>query len=377
MISHRTAECPIDLILPELFATKGGIQKYGFNLICAIQKVRPNQRIRVFIRNDHQSDLKTKAWAGVEWYAAGRSNIRMITALLNAAYRSKPILLLSAHPNFAPLQWIHHQLTGSPSWCSAHGIDTWNLKFGIKRWALGRLQHLLPVSRFTAERLRVQLNGRKVPISILPNCFDSEVFYPGARPEYLLARYGLNASQPIVFTLSRLSKEDNYKHIDRLITAVASLLKQWPNLKLLVAGVGDDQPRLISQAHSLGIEKSIIFTGQLKTDEIADHHRLASIFALPSSGEGFGIVFLEALGCGKPVLAGNRDGSTDPLADGQHGLLVDPYLPLSPSLEALLSGKGEDLWYQPEKLAETVNSKFGISAFCKNLEMLLSNLETI
>lgn len=77
----------------------------------------------------------------------------------------------------------------------------------------------------------------------------------------------------------------------------------------------------------------MLLTGHIADAELADHYRLATPFALPSEREGFGIVFLEALGCGRPVLAGNRDGSVDPLANG--------WLRLSggsaPALQALLA----------------------------------------
>jgi glycosyltransferase involved in cell wall biosynthesis len=58
-----------------------------------------------------------------------------------------------------------------------------------------------------------------------------------------------------------------------------------------------------------------------------DHYRMCDVFAMPSKGEGFGIVFLEALACGRPVIAGNCDGSRDAVLDGELGFLVDPDSP--------------------------------------------------
>ncbi|MCP9825029.1 glycosyltransferase family 4 protein [Synechococcus sp. EJ6-Ellesmere] len=366
---------PIDLLLPELFAADGGIQRYSRTLIQALQVVQPHAPLRVFIRNDHPQHIPTKPWPGISWHPARGSSARMARSLARAARNQRPQLLLSTHPNFAPLQVLHHKLTGSPSWCSAHGIEVWDLRRGPKRWALARLQRLLPVSRFTAARLQLQLGAGCPPIGVLPNSFDQTRFSPGARSPQLLQRYGLHSGQPLILSLSRLSQADAYKNLHKLIEALPALLARWPALRLLIAGEGDDKPRLQSLANQMGVGQQVIFSGRIAEAELADHHRLATVFALPSTGEGFGIVFLEALGCGRPVLAGNRDGSLDPLGDGRFGLLVDPHLPLAPALASLLARQGEDLWFQPQALAQAVGEAFGFVAFCERLDAQLATLE--
>lgn len=367
---------PIDLLLPELFASDGGIQRYSQTLIQALQVVRPRTPLRVFIRNDYPQHLPRTGLSGIRFYPAMGSIFRMAHSLAKAASSQYPQLLLSTHPNFAPLQLLHHRITGSPSWCSAHGIEVWNLHRGVKRSALARLQRLLPVSRFTAERLQLQLGAGCPPMEVLPNSFDQSFFSPGTRSSLLLNRYGLRATQPIIFSLSRLSSADDYKNIHTLIEALPALLPRWPELCLLIAGDGDDKPRLQALANQIGVDGHVIFSGRISQDELADHHRLATVFALPSTGEGFGIVFLEALGCGCPVLAGNRDGSQHPLIDGRFGLLVDPHLPLAPALASLLTKQGQDLWFQPHFLAHEVGEAFGFTAFCERLDAQLATLKS-
>ena len=363
---------PIDLLLPELFASEGGIQAYSRTLLLALRRIRPDQPLRVFIRNDCRHHLPRSGWPGITWYSCQRSSARMVASVLWAARCRRPRLLLSTHANFAPLQHLHHRITGTPSWCSAHGIEVWNLRAGPKRWGLRQLQRLLPVSRFTAERISQQLGANCPPQGLLPNSFDPQRFQPGPRPQPLLERYGLQRHQPLIFTLSRLSSFDRYKNIDALISALPPLLRNWPDLRLIVAGTGDDQPRLQHLAKVLGLEREVIFAGRIPDDELPDHYRLATLFALPSEKEGFGIVFLEALGSGLPVLAGNRDGSIDPLVSGRLGLLVDPRLPLAPALASLLARQGDPLWFQPEQLAREVAQRFGFDAFCEQLEAQLN-----
>lgn len=362
----------IDLLITELFAAEGGIQVYSRTLLRALQSQRPDLRLRVFIRNDRPEQLPHTGWQGIEWHAACGSSLRLALSLLQATIRRRPDLLISTHPNFSPLQWLHQLLTGTPSWASAHGIDVWQLRPGLMTWSLSRLRRLLPVSRFTSERLRLQLARRCPELTVLPNSFDHSRFTPGPRPPELLQRYRLQPQQPVILTLSRLSPFDRYKNIDALILALPGLLQRWPDLRLMVAGEGADRGRLMQLAESQGLRDHVIFTGLLPAAELVDHYRLATVFALPSEKEGFGIVFLEAMGCGLPTLAGNRDGSCDPLADGEFGLLVDPRLPLAPPLEALLGGYGRPLWFDPAALSLAVAGAFGFPALCSRLEQILA-----
>ena len=89
-------------------------------------------------------------------------------------------------------------------------------------------------------------------------------------------------------------------------------------------GDGDDRPRLESLAVECGVAENVQFAGSVPPEELPDYFRLADVFVMPSTGEGFGIVFLEAMATGVRVIGGNQDGSADPLADGQLGWAVDP-----------------------------------------------------
>ena len=89
---------------------------------------------------------------------------------------------------------------------------------------------------------------------------------------------------------------------------------------VVVSADGD----LRGQAAACAVEDAVIFTGEIQADERADYLALASVFAMPSTGEGFGIVLLEAAACGIPAIGGDQDGSVDALADGAIGVLVNP-----------------------------------------------------
>ena len=76
--------------------------------------------------------------------------------------------------------------------------------------------------------------------------------------------------------------------------------------------------------NTLGLERTVVFTGKVLESEKADHYRLADAYVMPSQGEGFGITLLEAMACGIPVLASTRDGTSEAIRKGELGILVDP-----------------------------------------------------
>src|SRR5207249_10072823 len=78
---------------------------------------------------------------------------------------------------------------------------------------------------------------------------------------------------------------------------------------------------------SLGVERHVVFAGYIPEEQKADHYRLADAFVMPGRGEGFGIVYLEAMACGIPVVASKADASREAVLDGRLGVLADPSNP--------------------------------------------------
>jgi glycosyltransferase involved in cell wall biosynthesis len=148
-------------------------------------------------------------------------------------------------------------------------------------------------------------------------------------------------------------------------------------LSYLIVGKGNDTERVQALAAELGMADCLTLCGFVPDEELADHYRLANVYAMPSDGEGFGIVFLEAMACGIPVLAGNLDGSVDALADGKLGQLVDPRSieAIADGLVALLSGKGPADWFKPEILRAQCMEHYGQGAFREGALQLIASLE--
>ena len=122
----------------------------------------------------------------------------------------------------------------------------------------------------------------------------------------------------------------------------------------------------------------MIFTGYVPDEELVAYYNLCDVFVMPSKGEGFGIVYLEALACGKPVVAGNHDGAREPLLDGRLGMLVDADSPseVAAAVISIFSGSADVRLLDPEYLRTEVIRNFGPDAFQQRLNRALNRYET-
>jgi glycosyltransferase involved in cell wall biosynthesis len=210
----------------------------------------------------------------------------------------------------------------------AHGIEVWGKMGWLKMMMLRKCDLILPVSNFTKQKM-MQLHGLpQQKFCVLNNSLDPFLERPltKEKDKSLLSRYGLQASDKILLTVARMADTELYKGYDRVIQSLPALVNQYAGIKYLLAGKYGSQEkiRLDALISHHGLSDVVKLTGYIPDEELAAHFNLADIFIMPSEKEGFGIVFIEAMFYGKPVIAGNKDGSVDALCNGEMGLLVDP-----------------------------------------------------
>ena len=137
----------------------------------------------------------------------------------------------------------------------------------------------------------------------------------------------------VVLTVGRIAAAERYKGHDVMLEAWPAVLRRVPDAEYWIVGDGDDRARLESQARELGIAASVRFKGSVSSQELDVCYDRCCIFAMPARtelearaprGEGFGIVFLEAMAHGKPVLGPRVGAPAEFIHSGEHGLLVDP-----------------------------------------------------
>jgi glycosyltransferase involved in cell wall biosynthesis len=315
--------------VPDWHGQKGGIQVYSSFVIAALKELRPDLGCEVFIKNDDHPAPPESIAANWRIRSAGSWPRFTRTAAYSAqigllGYLRQPCLVIATHLHFAPVaRWLKRQKS-IPYWLVAHGIEAWNIDKPSLRTALKEADQVFAVSHYTRDRLVAQGILTPKSIALLPNTLQPREFHIGPKPEYLLKRYGLTPDQPVIFTLARLAAAEQYKGYDQLLRALPQIARAVPQVRYILAGRGDDQPRIVKLIKQLGLTGRVILTGYIPDHELCDHYNLCDVFAMPSKGEGFGIVYLEALACGKPVLAGNQDGSADALCQGELGALIDP-----------------------------------------------------
>ncbi len=213
---------------------------------------------------------------------------------------------------------------------STHGHEVgWSMLPGA-RGALRRIgdgtDTITFVSRYTRGRFASAF-GPEAGLEHLPSGVDTEVFRPdpAARAE-LRARYGLG-DRPTVLCLSRLVPR---KGQDMLIRALPQIRRRIDGAVLVIVGGGPYEGRLRELVSRVGVEEHVVITGGVPAAELAAHHTIADVFAMPcrtrGAGldvEGLGIVYLEASATGVPVVAGRSGGAPETVRDGETGRVVD------------------------------------------------------
>lgn len=273
-------------------------------------------------------------------------------------------LIFCGHLFMAPLAAVLSRLARTPLWLQLHGIESWARPNLAIRQAVQQARLITAVSRATRNRALTWSDIEPERLRVLPNTVD-ERFSPGAPPAGLTDRLGTRGRK-VILTVGRLSSQERYKGHDRVIEALPWIRSRYPDILYLIAGDGDDRDRLAGIGQRLGVSELIRFTGPVSQAELPDIYRLADVFAMPSTGEGFGIVFLEAAAAGLPIVAAKGDGSTDALAEGELGTLVDANAPqnLAEAIIACLD-QGRPTAEHP--------SRFAFSHFAAQVDHLVSS----
>lgn len=300
-----------------------------------------------------------------------RGKARFAATAVRAA-RRRAKLVVAAHPHLAPVARAM-RLTAPRlrSIVFTHGIEVWEPLSRIRRSALKKASLVLAPSKYTAEHVTSDQEVPSDRVRVLPWALDPQF----EAQVVAAARIGLPGDFPkgrVILTVGRWAAAERYKGMDTLITALPRLLTRWPELELVMIGQGDDRDWLLNLAEENGVSMHVHFLTGVNAAQLAACYAACEMFALPSRGEGFGMVYLEAMASAKPVIGGQHGGAPEVIQDGVTGYLV-PHgdaAHLATSIETLLSNPALGI-EMGRKARERVEREFRFNVFAKSLKKIL------
>lgn len=312
------------------FSATGGIEK-----VCRImgkalyeESIQNNGVVQVCSMYDKQRDAFDNLYFPAENFRGyGINKFLFIKDMVHAGRGVDTVIL--SHVNLLLIGWLIKKVSPSTRLILlAHGIEIWYPLSRRKRKMLHYCNSVFAVSSYTQNKILETHQVSKAKSAVLNNCLDPYLPLPSLpkKSEKLLQKYGFDANDFVLMTLTRLSSKERYKGYDKVIGAIAELKASHPNIKYLLAGTYDKEEKLFVDKliEEAGLQSNVVMTGYLQDEELEDHFAISDAYVMPSRKEGFGLVFIEAMYYGLPVIAGNIDGSCDALLDGKLGQLVNP-----------------------------------------------------
>src|SRR6266566_6308384 len=296
----------------------GGIQRVGRHLSEAISEMSSDQHVPYAIlsladeRGWHEL---TANGQHVIFRGFGHDYISFLAAT-TARMRDASVALVG-HVQLLPVAITARMKRSHPKLAVvAHGVEVWSRSALVARNSLPLADRIIAVSEFTSNRItRLHRVARS----------RIKVVHPGLDPSLAGSgeiSWGLASSGKVLLTVARLSRRDRYKGVEHVIKALPEVVRLVPGTRYVIAGGGSDSARIRTLADDIGVGPLVEIRQRLTDSALSETYRESEVFVMPSLKEGFGLVFLEAMAHGKPVIAGNHGGTPELVVDGETGFLV-------------------------------------------------------
>lgn len=346
-------------LVTDAFGGRGGIARYNQDLLEAVAGAKSVSTITVLPR--HAPD----AVAAPDRIRQREPSSDLLTYIVKAVWISltrRVDAVFCGHIFMAPLALVLARAKGAKLLFQMHGIEAWPRPTRLQRIAVESADLVFCISRATRARVAkwARLSPERI-VALSPTV--REEFTPGDGTG-LRTRWGLLAKK-VLLTVGRLDSTERYKGHDRVIVAMPSLIAAGHDVVFVVLGSGDDRERLEQLARACGVEERVYFMGAVGTATLIEAYRAADLFVMPSTGEGFGIVFLEAMACGAPALGLAIAGACDALGDGELGAAVS-----IEDFPKALARALEQARPDPSTLAAETRRRFGRDVFTRHAQTI-------
>lgn len=349
-------------LVTEAFGGHGGIAQYNRDFLEALARLEDVAKIEILPRLTKESAEGIPSGALQHNATFGKLPYSLKAAF--SCLRSRPDVIFCGHLYHGPLAMRLARLCGAKLISQLHGTEIWD---GIGERHLAPLEAsdlVLCVSEDTRLRYLEQSRAGNDNAAVLHNTVGGE-FRPGNRKR-AREKFGLS-EEFVILTVGRLdARKGGYKGHDRVIAELAKLEAPGRRLVYLVAGDGPDLERLQSLVSEHGVGGQVKFLGAVSGKDLPDLYRAADLFALPSTGEGFGIVFLEAMASGTPAIGLDIGGARDALANGKLGTCVAASS-FPTALRDAIDRVAQSTDADRQVLSCQTITRFGVDKFAENL----------
>ena len=318
----------------------GGVQTAGRQTAAALALAADGRGVPCrFLSLNDPSGLHSISLRGtqVTFQGHGGNRTQFVIAALRASL-SEAKFVWAAHPHLSPVALaMKLRRPNLKIILGAHGVEVWTPLPPVRHFAMMRADLVIAPSRYTAQQLVACQGIPSSRVHVLPWALDPAFEAAAASPQPRFLPAGLPPG-PMILTVGRWSADERYKGLDQLMDVMPAVRSVVPDAFLAAVGNGNDRARLEHRAAALHLKGAVRFFDAVQGDELVAFYNRCDVFALPSSGEGFGLVFLEAMALARPVVGGVHGGIPDIVSDGVTGFLVsqDDLAGLSSSLIKLL-----------------------------------------
>ncbi|HEY5810835.1 MAG TPA: glycosyltransferase family 4 protein [Povalibacter sp.] len=325
MPDPRNSRPTIIHLVHERIGAVGGIQRFDLRTVRALAEIAA----------ERQWDLQVISFDGVtpgvdlppqvQFRSANGRRWRLLSMLAGVCLRRNVKEIFIGHLRLAKMSWpVLAAFPRTRRLLFVHGIEAWHpgrsriYRFASRTVVNRFIDDVISVSRFTVKRMHAAMQTQGPRLHLLPNALDVD-------ETILAAPRGSSAGDgPALLSVARMDRHDMPKGIPAALRAVATLTREFPQLRYRIVGDGELRKTHEALAQQLGIASHVQFLGRISDVQLTAVYAASDIFLLPSTKEGFGIVFLEAWFAGLPIVCGNIDASAEVVENGVDGFAVPP-----------------------------------------------------